>query len=409
LKRNAFGVLVVDCTPDYGGAFEIAFNLVKHADRIEPASSCLVSTQPPEILNARVSGAFASSYLPLNRAHFARGNTLALALNAGRNMIGRELPAAYRLSRVIRAFGATVVHLNNGLAMQVHGALASRLSGCTCVVSYRAYEYPSRLTRPMRGLVERHIVSSRTVKDHLINVLGIPPEKIADIYDPVDTDVFNPQVPPADLEKLFGIPRGRKVFAIFGRVISWKGHPVFLRAARMVLEAVPDAHAMIVGNPTDDSPEYAEELRNLTQELGIADRTTFTGYRSDIAPLITACEVLVHASTIPEPFGLVVVEAMACGRPCVAMDEGGPVGMIDSGMHGLLVPPNQPEAMARAITTLLTQPETAAAFGAAARTRCVEKFSAPVIAKQHLELYHEVAERKWGAGARRPPAGRSNP
>ena len=64
--------------------------------------------------------------------------------------------------------------------------------------------------------------------------------------------------------------------------------------------------------------------------------------------------------------------------------------MIDSGEHGFLVPPNRPEAMAQAIITLLTQPETAAAFGAAARARSLQRFSAPVIAKQHLELYREV-------------------
>ena len=73
--------------------------------------------------------------------------------------------------------------------------------------------------------------------------------------------------------------------------------------------------------------------------------------------------------------------------------------MIDSGTHGLLVRPDQPEAMARAIITLLTQPETAAAFGLAARARCVERFSAPTIAKRHLELYREVADRKRALNA----------
>ena len=151
---------------------------------------------------------------------------------------------------------------------------------------------------------------------------------------------------------------------------------------------------MIVGDTADAEPAYGDELRELSRELGIADRTTFTGFRSDIAPLMRASEILVHASIEAEPFGLVVAEGMACGRPNVAMDEGGPPEMIDSGTHGLLVRPDQPEAMARAVITLLTQPETAAAFGLAARARCVERFSAPTIAKRHLELYHELADRK---------------
>ncbi len=320
-----------------------------------------------------------------------------LAWNAARNLVRRDLPAAYRLSRFLRAFGARVVHLNNGLTHQIYGALGSWFSGAACVASYRWYAHPSRYVKPYRPLVDRYIVCSQVVKNHLVNVLGIPESKLAYIADPVDTDDFSPAVPPADLEQLFGIPRGRKVFAIFGRAVRWKGHPVFLRAARLVLDAVPDSHAMLVGNLTDLGPGYAGELEELIRDLGIAERTTCTGYRADIAPLMRACEVLVHASTTPEPFGTVVLEGMACGRPYVAMDEGGPTEMIDSGVHGLLVRPNEPEAMARAIITILTQPSTAAAFGAAARARCLERFSAPIIAKQHLELYHEVAQCKRAA------------
>jgi len=104
--------------------------------------------------------------------------------------------------------------------------------------------------------------------------------------------------------------------------------------------------------------------------------------------------VLVHASTMAEPFGTVVLEGMACGRPYVAMDEGGPPEMIDSGIHGILVRPSEPGLMAQAIIDLLTDPEMAAACGAAARRRSVERFSAPAIARQHLELYREVMEQR---------------
>jgi glycosyltransferase involved in cell wall biosynthesis len=292
---------------------------------------------------------------------------------------------------LIRDFGATVVHLNSGFSPQLYGLMACRLMGGRCVVSYRGYEYPSRLIRPLRTLVDRFIVCSKPVKSHIVNVLKIPEEKISYIYDPVDTDAFSPDVPPADLGHLFAVPRGQKVFAIFGRLVPWKGHEVFLKAARMVLDAVPEAHAMIVGDTADGDPAYGEVLRGLSRELGIEGRVSFTGYRSDIAPLMRACQVLVHASIEAEPFGTVILEGMACGRPYVAMDEGGPPEMIDSGTHGFLIRPNQPEAMAQAIITLLTQPETAAAFGSAARARCLKRFSAPTIAKQHLELYREVA------------------
>ena len=398
-ENKSFRALVSDNTAHYGGAFELALTLVKHANKIEPRAAVLVSSQPPELLKARVADAFPARHFSAKEWKPPVGPRFTLPWTVARDFFRRVLPATYGFARLIRDYGATIVHLNSGVSPQLYGLLACRLMGAPCVVSFRGYEYPSRLIRPLRSLVDRYIVCSKPVKSHIVNVLGIPEAKIAYIYDPVDTDIFSPEVPPADLERLFGVPRGRKVFAIFGRLVPWKGHAVFLKAARLVLEAVPEAHAMIVGDTADGEPAYGDELRELSRELGIADRTTFTGYRSDIAPLMRASEVLVHASTEAEPFGTVVLEGMACGQPYVAMDEGGPPEMIGSGTHGLLVRPDQPEAMARAIITLLTQPETAAAFGLAARARCVERFSAPTIAKRHLELYREVADRKRALNA----------
>ena len=153
---------------------------------------------------------------------------------------------------------------------------------------------------------------------------------------------------------------------------------MFLKAARLVVDAVPDAHAIIVGDTADGDPAYRDELETMCRELGIAERTTFTGYQSDIASLMRASDVLVHASTKAEPFGTVILEGMSCGRPYVAMNEGGPPEMIESAVHGLLVGPNQPDEMARADSH---NPERTqrrpSAFGSAARARSVRAFLGP--------------------------------
>ena len=91
--------------------------------------------------------------------------------------------------------------------------------------------------------------------------MGVPAEKIAYLYDPVDTERYSPDATPVDLGAEFGVPPGRKVFAIFGRLVPWKGHEVFLKAARLVLDAVPEAHAMIVGDVSDGNPGYGDRLR----------------------------------------------------------------------------------------------------------------------------------------------------
>ena len=111
---------------------------------------------------------------------------------------------------MIKSCGAKVVHLNNSIASQMYGALAAGLTGTKCVCSHRDYTYPSRLLQFLEGYVEWHVVCSKTIKSHLVDVLGISEAKIAYIYDPVDIDLFSPKVPRANLEDLFGVPAGGK-------------------------------------------------------------------------------------------------------------------------------------------------------------------------------------------------------
>ena len=393
MSSRPFTVMIVDTTTTFGGAFEIAVDLCKAINRVEGHAAHMISSQPRELLDARLKGVIPYLHLSGRPWKMNREGSRTKALNVAGNVALREVPMAYKLARYARRHGCSVFHLNNNLNSQMFAAAISRSVGARCVCSYRGYAHPSRLLRALESRVDRHIACSRPIRDHLVNVMGVPEDKIAYLYDPVDTERYSPDATPVDLAAEFGVPPGRKVFAIFGRLVPWKGHEVFLKAARLVVDAVPEAHAMIVGDVSDGNPSYGDRLRALAGELGIADRTTFTGFRADVPQMMRAADVLVHASTEPEPFGTAVLEGMACGRPYVAMDEGGPAEMITSGVHGLLVRPNAPEAMAEALITLLTRPEIADEFGRAARASCVERFSAPTIARQYLELYHEVAER----------------
>ena len=392
MSPGTFRVLIVDMTSTFGGAFELALSLCKHINDLEGQEAHLVSSQPPEVLRSRVDGLVPYYHLPVRHWHPPHPGALRKRIEIAVELLRRELAPAARLAHYARRHGCSVIHLNNALNSQMYGVLAARIAGARCVCSYRGYGYPSRIVRTLGSMVDRYIACSKPIRDHLIEAACVPEEKIAFLYDPVDTEKFSPEGPQADLEALFRVPRGRRVIAIFGRLVPWKGHEVFLRAARLVLEAIPDTHAMIVGDVSDGDPAYGERLRQMAGELGIADRTTFTGFRADVPQLMRASEILVHASLEPEPFGTALLEGMACGRPYVAMDEGGPAEMITTGKQGLLVRPDAPEAMAGALVTLLTQTELAAAFGRAAREHCVERFSAPVIAREHVELYHEVAE-----------------
>ena len=141
------------------------------------------------------------------------------------------------------------------------------------------------------------------------------------------------------------------VIGIVGRLSPWKGQDVFLRA---FTEAFPDGGvvARVVGASLFGEGEFEAELRRLADELGIAERVEFVGHTDDVGREFARFDVAVHASVVPEPFGQVVVEAMAAGCAVVATDGGGPAEVITDGVDGVLVPMGDVRAMAEVLRVL---------------------------------------------------------
>jgi glycosyltransferase involved in cell wall biosynthesis len=142
----------------------------------------------------------------------------------------------------------------------------------------------------------------------------------------------------------------------------------------LVAQGTPCRFLVVGSSSFGLEPAYAQELRQFAKDAGMEDRVMFLGQRSDMNDLLNACDVVVHASVEPEPWGLVVAEAMAAGRAVVAAAAGGPLEMIEDGRTGLLVPPGDAEALAAAMAALLRQPERRRALGEAARLHAAQHF-----------------------------------
>jgi len=156
---------------------------------------------------------------------------------------------------------------------------------------------------------------------------------------------------------------------IVGRLQHFKAQHVFLRAAALVAKERPDARFVVVGGAlTDADREYLSWLSALSRRLEIADRVRFVGHQSDVVPWLDGLDVVVNA-TAGEPFGLVLVEAMALGTPVVATNLGGPAEIIEDRESGLLVAPGDPDATAGAILEILEDPGLRGRLSAAGRRR----------------------------------------
>ena len=192
--------------------------------------------------------------------------------------------------------------------------------------------------------------------------------------------------------------QGHPVVGIVGRLQPWKGQETFLRAAALVARDYPDARFLVVGGAIlGREGAYPEELERLTAALGIRDRVHFAGHREDVWDWCDSLDVVVHAST-GEPFGLVVVEAMALRKPLVAAADGGPLEIVEEGVSGLLARPGDPEALAAAVSRLLRHPDLAETLAAGAELRA-RHFSTERMASEFATILDGILGRNRAGAA----------
>jgi len=195
-----------------------------------------------------------------------------------------------------------------------------------------------------------------------------------------------PSAPDASLD--------RPTVAVVGRLVPWKGQDLFLRAMRKVVDFVPHAQGLIVGEPESFSLDYGDQLRKLRSELGLDAAIRFVDHITDMALVYAAIDLLAHTSVTPEPFGRVVIEAMACGLPVVTPAEGGGREIVVDGVTGRHVEPRDADALAAAILDLLGDPGKARAIGAAGRERVRQLFSLDRLVAEMTALYREISPER---------------
>jgi len=216
----------------------------------------------------------------------------------------------------------------------------------------------------------------------------IPAERIRVIRNGIDTTEYHPD-PNTDVLERYGIDLARPYVIFVGRITRQKGVPVLLRAASGL---IPEAQLVLLAGAADTQEQLAE-----VTELVDCLRATRSGvfWIPEMLPKHDVIQLLTHATvfaipSVYEPLGIVNLEAMACGTAVVGSRTGGIPEVVADGETGLLVPPGEPEPLAAALNTLLSDPDRAAAMGRAGRKRAVAEFGWPAIAAQTADLYAEL-------------------
>jgi len=289
------------------------------------------------------------------------------------------LPAVLRLVRLIRRERINLVHSNT--IHNLYGFMAAMLSRRPHVWHVREIVVQSRLMRTLetffvRRFSARFIVMSDAIAEAFRMKDGSFPPNLSKLYDGIDPEEYHPRVSGKRIRDELGLSDGTPLVGIVCRLDPWKGLDVFLKSAALIHQKRPDAKFLICGGEIDGHEGYEAVLRGQVEALGIAGGSVFfTGWRyrhRDIPEVYGAMDVSVQCPVYPEPYGLANIEAMSCGVPVVAVAQGGPMELCVHGETAILVPPNDPRAIADAVVSLLNDPARARAMGVAGRRR-VEK------------------------------------
>jgi hypothetical protein len=225
-----------------------------------------------------------------------------------------------------------------------------------------------------------------------------PHTPVRAIHSAVEDDRFDPAIlgTPSEARRKAGLPDEGPIIGIFGRLQHWKGMHVVIEAMTRIKETYPSARLVIAGARWPLEPEYADALVAQVELLGLGKQVIFTGHLSgdSILTHMQACDVVVHASD-REPFGIVILEAMALAKPVVAGSEGGPTEIITEGVDGSFAPFGDAQKLAGAVLGYLDDRPAASAIGHRARLRATQ-FSARRFAcevSKMIAVWSSVAEK----------------
>ena len=303
-----------------------------------------------------------------------------------------RLGAALRLARLLR--GADVLHTHAGTAANTLGRTAARLAGAAVVSHMHIENYFSAsvwraavhraLDNATARLCARIVVVSEDTR-RALERQGYPQQRLEVVHNGVDLTSL-PSAGSNGLRAELGIPDGAPLIGEVARLCDVKGQPELIAALR----ELPEARLVLVGRDLEQGGAYAAQLEQQAEELGVRDRVSFAGYRDDSRSVLRQLDVVALPSRT-EGLPLVVLEALAQGRPVVATPVGGTPEVVTDGVTGLLVPPGDPHALAAALRRLLDDPELARRLGEAGRERVAQDFSERRMAERVLAIYEEVA------------------
>jgi glycosyltransferase involved in cell wall biosynthesis len=299
------------------------------------------------------------------------------------------LKVALRLRRLIRSQKVDIVHTFFETS-DIWGGMVAKLSGAPVLISSRRdmgilrnamHRFAYRALGPLFDLV---LTVSEEVRTFCIQHDHLKPEKVLTLHNAIELEMIPSASPAVDLRNSMGLGHASHLICTIGHVRRIKGVDVLVRAAKRVCAEFPRAVFLVIGGVLE--PDHLQELQGLIESLDLKENVKFLGPSEDVLPLLAMSDVYCLASR-SEGFSNALLEAMACGLPCVATRVGGNPEAVEDGRSGFLIESEDIGALADRIRTLLRQPERAKEMGRQGRRIIEAKFTIPVMISRLVEVY----------------------
>lgn len=281
--------------------------------------------------------------------------------------------------RAARANDVDIVHVNNGLSLNVAAALAARVLRIPLVVHQRGWEAPSKKLKLAKRLVDKApiIAISKAIRDHLLT-LQLNEDSIVQIYDVV-------LAPTGRLRER--IPTGVLQVGMHGMLTEWKGHHLLIQAAGRLNTLAPGAfHFSIAGGTVPGQDSYVESLIGAIREQGLLEIVELVGHKDDVFEFLSGIDISVHASISPEPLGRVIIEAQLAGVCVVAANSGGATELV-SDSCGIPFEATSVASLVQAIQSAATSAQYRGEVAVRGRDRARNLFDTKRLAKAVREKY----------------------
>lgn len=298
-------------------------------------------------------------------------------------------PFFVRFVYLVHQTKAEIIHVNNEPLCNRAAILAGKLLGRKVVCHVRGEAKGSALMRWFYRLPDHFIPVSNWISKG-IGELGISEAKRTVVYDGIALEKLNLDADGKGFRHQFHIPEDAFAVGLVGLLIPWKGQEIFLDAAKALAAEIPSLKMVIVGGTPEDCKPFEKKLKDRVDAEGLKDTVIFTGHVSDMPTVYNGLDVVVSASTSPEPLGTVVIESMAMGRPLVAPAHGGAAEMCDPGVNALLFTPRDANSLAEAIKKFFFEAHTREALGQAAREKAFRTFSVECHVDNVQKIYEKL-------------------